>query len=817
MTKRLFSFGSEQFDRIFPYHVLIDSKLKIISFGKSIGSTCSLKNDQELEDSFSIKFPLLENITFDSLKKITSEAVLLHFKGTSPAVFIGQFEFLEDKNQLLFIGAPRVNLVENVKESCLTGTGVTEHNTLTEQMTLLKEQQMASEINIKNQKKIEDQLKINEKRYRDLFNYSQAFICTHDLTGRLITVNPATCELMGYSQEEMAGRLISDFLPEGDVHDFHVDYLQKVINEGSAKGVFRILGRNRRKAYLLYKNFKVEEENSEPYIIGFSQDITDRIKTEKELLLTKKVTEDAHKAKETFLANMSHEIRTPMTGILGIANLMSKTRLDDQQKKFITLISESANNLLTIVNDVLDIEKIAARKLDLELIPFKIEDKVFTTLQSFQFKAEDKNINLTLRSSLPDDLVVIGDPYRLSQILNNLLSNALKFTINGEIAIVIDYKKNETNSIIIEIQVQDTGIGIKTEKLPDIFKPFMQGSVDTTRKYGGTGLGLTICKNLVEMQGGKINVVSRINEGTAFTFYIPYDKGDESMLTDENKNELNYKDLESIRILVAEDVDLNKFLVKHILESWGCDVTIASNGKEAVEKVKQQYFDLILMDIQMPEMDGITATDIIRHLNIGEKAVLDKSVITKKIRTLNIKDKSTIPIIAITANALKGDGQRYLSLGMNGYITKPYTEEKLFHAINQVIKTNDKLRVRLPLLVSSPGDNAEPTEKLYNLSMINDISKGDKEFTGKMISIFLETMPESLEKLIEAGQNKQYEQISRIAHKMKSQIDLMDISSLRTIIRELEATAPGYDNSGFLIEEVALTLNKVFDQLKQPV
>ena len=589
-------------------------------------------------------------------------------------------------------------------------------------------------LDITDRKKIEDQLKINEKRYRDLFNYSQAYICSHDMNGKILTVNPAICELLGLTQEELTGRLLTEFLPKEDVKNFYTDYINKVVKEGSANGVFRIIGKNNKKSFLLYKNFKVEEENSEPYIIGFSQDITDRIHTEKELLVTKKVTEEAHKAKEIFLANMSHEIRTPMTGILGIANLLSKTSLDDQQRKFTKLISESANNLLTIVNDVLDIEKIAAGRIDLENIPFKLEDKIFTTLQSFQFKAEDKNINLLLNSSMPDDLVVIGDPYRLSQILNNLLSNALKFTSEGEISINLDYRHKENNSILVDIAVQDTGIGIKAEKLTDIFNPFVQGSSDTTRKYGGTGLGLTICKNLVEMQGGKIMVKSVENQGTTFSFYLPYEKGDISMLPKENKEDLNFKDLESIRILVAEDVELNQFLVKHILDSWGCEVTIVNNGKEAVEIIKKQYFDLILMDIQMPEMDGITATKLIRGLNIAEKPVLDKSLITKKIRTLNAKDKSNIPIIALTANALKGDGQRYMDIGMNGYITKPYTEEKLFSVINQIIKTNDKLRLKLAPLNKTLVElepEPEPAPKLYDLSLINTIGKDDNAFAKK--------------------------------------------------------------------------------------
>ncbi len=674
-------------------------------------------------------------------------------------------------------------------------------------------------LNITDVKKIEEQLKINEKRFRDLFNYSQAFICTHDLDGKIITINPAMCDLLGYKQEELVGRMLTEFIPKDDIKKFYTDYLEKVISNGNATGVLKILGKKNKESFLLYKNFKVEEENSEPYIIGFSQDITERVNTEKELLAAKKVTEDSHKAKEIFLANMSHEIRTPMTGILGIANLLSKTELDEQQKKFTKLISESANNLLTIVNDVLDIEKIAAGKIDLEFIPFKIEDKVFTTLQSFQFKAEDKNINLLLNSTLPDDLVVIGDPYRLSQIINNLLSNALKFTYEGEISINMDYKNSDSSkSLLIEIQVQDSGIGIKDDKLVDIFNPYVQATTDTTRKFGGTGLGLTICKNLIEMQGGRISVASRLNEGTTFTFQIPYQKGDASMLPDDSKEDLNFKDLESVKILVAEDVELNQFLIKHILESWGCEVTVVANGNEAVDKVRKQQFDLILMDIQMPEMDGISATKMIRSLNIVERSVIDKSAITKKIRTLNAKDKSAIPIIALTANALKGDGQKYLNIGMNGYISKPYTEEKLFQVINDAIKTNDKLRNKIIPKARPTVEKVEvPNEKLYDLSMVDSIGKDDPEFVKNILTIFIDTMPANADSLQKAGNEQNYESISKIAHKMKSSIDLLGIHSLKYTIRKLENVVVGDTEYSAHIEMVRNTLKDVIVQLKKIV
>lgn len=1081
MPAPLFSFGTEQFNRIFPFYIVINSELKITSTGKSLSKLYPVKKGKLLTEFFQLKSPQIEQVTFNSLKNLGDEVVVLSFKDANYNHLRGQFEYLDEQNQLLFIGAPCFSSMDEVTKAQLSINDFARHDTLIDQLNVLEAQETISKdiknlvktaseqknavaengeklwefalkgngegiwkydfknekgigltqnnglpddeeddqpytyskwlkaihpddldkvnvtfeaylngeiphfniehrlmdkddykyfvtrgiivekdeegkpsmiigtmtdihhqkqlelqlkdietqkiffesilnnmpadvvvynpdhqyifvspaaisdpelrkwmigkkdeefcshrnkgkqiaeerkklfkkvltskkiqsweekvtsvegtsryllrsmypvlneqreviqviglgLDITNFKKIEDQLRINEKRYRDLFNYSQAFICTHDMNGKFLTVNPAVCDLLGFTSEELVGKTLMDFLPKEDVNDFHTGYLDKVITDGLAKGVFRIIGKNNTKHFLLYKNFKVEEENSEPYVIGFSQDITDRIRTEKELMITKRVTEDAHRAKETFLANMSHEIRTPMTGILGIANLLSKTELDEQQMKFTKLISESANNLLTIVNDVLDIEKITAGKLDLESIPFRLEEKVFTTLQSFQFKAEDRSINLLLKSTLPDDLIVVGDPYRLSQILNNLLSNALKFTNEGEITIILDYRKNETKNIIVEIQVQDTGIGIKPEKLADIFHPFVQGSSDTTRKFGGTGLGLAICKNLVEMQGGKITVGSKLNEGTTFSFYIPYEKGTEAMLPEEKKEALNFKDLESMRILVAEDVELNQFLVKHILESWGCEVTIVSNGKEAVEKVKKSHFDLILMDIQMPEMDGITATKIIRTLNMVDNAVTDKSVITKKIRTFNAKDKSTIPIIALTANALKGDGQKYMDIGMNGYITKPYTEEKLFMIINEVIKSNDKLRLKVTQPKNPADKPGDEVEKLYDLSLINTIGKDDPVFTQKIIAIFLETMPESLDSLMAARSEKNYSKLAKITHKMKSSIDSMGIHSLADPIRELEATTGENDNLDTNIAKINSTLKAVFVQLSK--
>ena len=529
-------------------------------------------------------------------------------------------------------------------------------------------------VNITERKLIEQQLERKEKRYRDLFNYSQALICTHDLNGKILSVNPALCNTLGYQSDQLINRTLVEFIPEKDRLHFKPEYLDKIATDEKTGGVFRVISKDGRILFLLFQNYKVQEFGEEPYVIGFSQDITDRVKAEKELLVAKKMTEESAKAKEIFLANMSHEIRTPMHGILGIAGLLAKTKLDAEQENYINLITESANNLVVIINDILDIEKIGSGKFEFEKVDFKIAEKLSTTIQSFQYKAEEKGIKIELKYDFSPNLVVKGDPYRLSQILNNLMSNALKFTKQGKIIVKGTIEEENEEAIFMKFTVTDTGIGIKKDKLSIIFDPFTQASSDTTRKYGGTGLGLSICKNLVEMQGGIISVDSEEGIGTTFSFTIPYDcgfniipnKGETEINTD--KSIFNFK-----KILMAEDVIVNQFLARVILESGGFKVDIANNGVEALDLFEKNDYDLILMDIQMPEMDGVTTT--------------------AKIRQLQDEKKANIPIIALTANALVGNEKEYYDAGMNACLTKPFTQEKLFEVLTKVLNPSLNLHV----------------------------------------------------------------------------------------------------------------------------
>ncbi len=661
-------------------------------------------------------------------------------------------------------------------------------------------------VNISERKKIEEKIRINEKRYRDLFNYSQALICTHDKNGIILSVNPSICEALGYSRDEMVGNSLLQFVPIKFEDYQQTDYYDLLWAEGKRSGVIPAIHKNGKKIFLLFQNYLVEETGAEPYVIGFAQDITDRIYAEKELQIAKLKTEEVSRAKEIFLANMSHEIRTPMNGILGVANLLSKTIMNSQQNSYLKLIKESANNLLLIVNDVLDIEKIGSGKIEFEQTPFLLSDKLQKALHAFQYKAEEKGLQLNLDSRLNKQLVLIGDSYRLHQILNNLLNNALKFTSKGRVVLHVYQMASNADIQLIGFTVEDTGIGIEANKLETVFVPFVQASSDTTRMFGGTGLGLSICKNLVEMQGGSISVESVLNQGTKFHFQIPYKLGSIDMVELEEKLPEDYRQLGNKKILIVEDVELNYFIASQILESWGMEVAIAINGVEAVEMVKNSYFDLVLMDIHMPEMDGIEATQKIRNLE-GEK--FDK-----------------IPIIALTANSLKGDNHRFFEVGMNDYITKPFTEEKLYTVISKFLQpTNKPIFQKMPDIIFDNSieimtfTNSLDEVLLYDLSMVEEIGKGNPSFLPKMVFLFLEQMSEDLININKATVEKDWLTISRLAHRMKPSIEGMGIFSLRETIKSLENDAKHIEsivesNIISLVLEVTIVLEKVFAQLR---
>ncbi|MFO0844422.1 MAG: ATP-binding protein [Gemmataceae bacterium] len=387
-------------------------------------------------------------------------------------------------------------------------------------------------------------------------------------------------------------------------------------------------------------------------LVGICHDITD-------LRRAREAAEAASKAKSEFLANMSHEIRTPMSGILGMSRKLLDTPLSPAQRDDLQIVKASAEALLTILKDILDFSKIEARKLQLDPVAFHLRDAVGDTVRALALSARQKG--LSLMCAVDDDApeFVVGDPGRLRQVLVNLIGNAIKFTSRGEVLVVVRRVPGAENTLRFE--VRDTGIGIDAAKLPTIFDPFVQADSSTTRQYGGTGLGLSISSQLVQLMGGALRVESEPGRGSRFWFAVRL----EPAVAPSPPPPAPWRSLRPLRILLAEDNPANKEVAVYMLENAGHLVAVASTGREAIRQLAGERFDLVLMDVQMPEMDGFEAT--------------------RAIRAREREGGGRLPVVAMTAHAMKGDRERCLAAGMDDYVTKPIDAAELFAAIARAV------------------------------------------------------------------------------------------------------------------------------------
>jgi signal transduction histidine kinase len=386
--------------------------------------------------------------------------------------------------------------------------------------------------------------------------------------------------------------------------------------------------------------------------------------------MEKHKAEQSEKFKQQFLANMSHEIRTPINSIIGMTNLILRSVLNDTQSKYLSIVKKSSSNLLVIINDILDLSKIEAGKMEFEKTPFVLADSLETAYHTLLYKSEEKELgfDFTVDQQLP--VVLIGDPVRLNQVIINLASNAIKFTEKGFVHITAKQTDRTPDSVVVEFAVSDTGIGIAEDKISKVFESFAQASSDTTRKYGGTGLGLTISRQLVEMQGGLIRLDSKLGKGSTFSFSLSFGIGDETMLKQEDKEDLqaNIDTLDRARILLVEDNHFNQMVAVDTLMDMvkTIDIEVADNGKIAIEKIRNGSYQLVLMDVHMPEMDGYETS--------------------KYIRTQMPDGKKSIPIMAMTASVTNDEIQNCFNAGMNEYISKPFDPNDLVRKIAKLLK-----------------------------------------------------------------------------------------------------------------------------------
>ena len=511
------------------------------------------------------------------------------------------------------------------------------------------------------------QVTVHAREFRDLQETLGQFLAVSESSGeglaihqdgRLVEVNAAFAKMFGYQPLETVGMELSRFTEQYDIAE------QKIRSE--SRDVYTVRGRRKDGSVFPMEICGTScEWKGRPARAARLRDVTrqkeveailENAKTDAEL--REKTALEASKIKSEFLANMSHEIRTPINGVMGMSDLLLHTSLTPEQKDYAETIKRSSGSLLALVTDILDLSKIEAGKLELEKVPFSLEDCIYDAAKTFGFEARRKGIELVvdIAPGLPD--VALGDPVRLSQILNNLISNAVKFTSKGAVNVRVDCREEGASVRRVRVEIEDTGIGISETVLARLFMPFTQADASTTRKYGGTGLGLSIARNLVEKMGGEISVKSQPGQGSAFGFEILVEEKLERARVASPTPEKSPQ-ARSFRILIAEDNPVNQKIAKSMIARLGHSAVVANNGREALEMLRGERFDLVLMDVQMPEMDGLEATRTIR----GDSALKD------------------IPIVALTANALKSDEENCLASGMNDFLTKPIRAEKLEAAV----------------------------------------------------------------------------------------------------------------------------------------
>lgn len=472
------------------------------------------------------------------------------------------------------------------------------------------------------------------------------------------------------------------------------------------------------------------------------------------------IAENAVKAKQQFLSNMSHEIRTPMNAIIGFTKVLLKTELSAKQKEYLLAIKMSGDALIVLINDILDLAKVDAGKMTFEQTPFKMAASISAMIHLFEAKILEKNLKLVKEydNNIPE--VLVGDPVRLHQIILNLVSNAVKFTAKGKITVSVCLVSEDEKKATVRFSVADTGIGIPEAKIGKIFENFQQASSGTSRIYGGTGLGLAIVKQLVEPQGGTISVKSVINEGSTFSFVLSFLKTSSNAGSEPENLELD-NEIKGIKVLVVEDITLNQLLMKTLLDDFGFERDVADNGKVAIELMRLKSYDVVLMDLQMPEMNGFEATDYIRNTM-----------------------KSNIPIIALTADVTTVDLAKCKLVGMNDYIAKPVDERLLYSKIIGLVKRCNKPEISIKDEISK--------DRCIDLDYLNHRTKSHPKLMMEMIAAYLQQTPPLVTAMKQSLIDKDWNLLYASAHKMIPSFSIMGISI-------------DFENMAKKIQEYALT------------
>ena len=643
-----------------------------------------------------------------------------------------------------------------------------------------------------------------------LIEASRDPLVTINIDGKITDMNQAMVVATGVSRKKLRGTDFKEYFTDPKK-------ASKVYKEVFSKGFvidYPLTIKDHKLTDVLFNGSVYKDENKN--VIGaviVARDVTDQKRIANELLEAKtfaelatelseiakvkaqmatRLAEDAVKSKQQFLSNMSHEIRTPMNAIIGFTKVVLKTNLSPKQKEYLEAIKVSGDALIVLINDILDLAKVDSGKMTFEQAPFKLEASISAMLHLFETKIQEKNLLLIKKYDDKIPKVVLGDAVRLHQIILNLVSNAVKFTNTGKITVAVNLVRENDEQVLIAFSVSDTGIGILKTELTTIFENFQQAASSTSRIFGGTGLGLAIVKQLVEAQGGTIVVHSELEKGSTFSFTLPFTKTTEQAVTEIELLELDV-DINNLQVLVVEDMALNQLLMKTLLDDFGFNCEITSNGKIAVEKLKTKTYDIILMDLQMPEMDGFEATQYIR------------SVL-----------KLNTPILALTADVTTVDVEKCKKVGMNDYLAKPVDEKLLYRKIISLVKKN-MLDKKDTIIKKVKSENI----RYINLNYLNERTKSNPVLMIEMISLYLEQTPALIAAMKLSFQNRDWETLQKAVHKIIPSFSIMGIDvgfeKMAHKIHEYAATMQNTSDISVLIIELEAVLLQSCDELLEEI
>ncbi|MCX6297332.1 MAG: ATP-binding protein [Bacteroidetes bacterium] len=778
--QNLMPINNTELGNLFPFCFSIDDTLKIISAGSSMKGLIPSIINSDLQDQFIFNNTFSISYNFASISEYSKQLIVIVSKNKPEITVNCQLGVLGAK-EIVFLASPWLKSPYDLNKFNLNKTDFQFSDSAIEVSQLLKFDQLKNQ-NEELVKSVEE-LQLDNKRYSALIQNMQNGILLENKDREIVLTNKMFCEifdikaspeeLIGYDCEKSAEDAKFQFK---DSKNF-VESIDKILID---KKLVQNEELEMLNGTVLERDFvPVFTENKYNGHLWIYRNITDRKKNEMDLIFAKEQAIVGRKSKEQFLANMSHELRNPINIIKGITGLIYDTNLSEKQSEYLEIIKTASENLLLLVNDILDFEKIQVKKINFQVIPFDILKCVNEVYLSMKHLAENKNLSLNVKI---DDFMkthhVSGDPLRLKQILFNLVSNAIKFTEKGSVDIRVSMEENSGLIKQVKFEISDTGIGLSKENLSMIFNRYAQVVSETTHYSAGTGLGLTIVKNLVELQNGKIEVESKIGVGSCFYVTIPFEII-EHFETPKKDKGVELFDFSNKRILIVEDDKFNQMITTLMLKKHGAITETADNGEIAIEKLSEIRYDLVLLDLQMPVLNGYKTAENIRINSAG----------------INSK----IPIIALTANIISGEKEKCIEAGMNDFLSKPFTENDLVNKVSELTK-----------------NESYQESQLVDLIYLKSISHGNNAFYKKLITEFLFQTPVFIEEMKLFVRNEDWDNATETSHKLKGRISFIGTPYFIKTVSLIEAYCQKRQHLNLIpgmVELLEINFLKIYSEL----